>query len=276
MASTVWKGYISFGLISIPIRLYTAARDERVSFNQIHKDCNTRIKQQLFCPTCDRVVERSEIVKGYAQSKERYIIVEDEELKRIAPESSETMDIQQFVELDDIDPIYFDASYYIVPEEPGRKAYQLLLTAMQKQRYVAIAQIAMHQREYTVALRPYGKGLTLHTLYYANEVREISEYSDQPTAEVKQQEVDMAEKLIEALAKPFNPEEYRDEYQRKVLELIEAKGEGKPVQGAAHKAPAPVIDLMKALESSLAGLQSKGGGTRKAPIKAPTRQRKAG
>ena len=271
MASTVWKGYISFGLISIPIRLYTAARDERVSFNQIHKECNTRIKQQLFCPTCDRVVERSEIAKGYAQSKDRYILIEDEELKSIAPASSETMDITQFVKLDDIDPIYFDASYYTVPEEPGRKAYNLLLAAMQKQKYVALAQIAMHQREYTVALRPYGKGLTLHTMYYENEVRSIPEYEDQPQAEVKQQELGMAEKLIEALAKPFNPEEFKDEYQRKVLELVQAKGEGKRIQGEARPQAAPVIDLMKALESSLAGIQ------RKAPVKAPKSQtRKAG
>src|SRR5947208_13225004 len=196
MASTVWKGYISFGLISIPIRLYTAARDERVSFNQIHKECNTRIKQQLFCPTCDRVVERSELAKGYQQSKDRYVLIEDDELKQIAPASSETMDIAQFVKLDDIDPIYFDASYYTVPEEPGRKAYNLLMAAMKKQQYVALAQIAMHQREYTVALRPYGKGLTLHTMYYENEVRSIPEYEDQPDAEVKQQELGMAEKLI--------------------------------------------------------------------------------
>ena len=269
MASTVWKGYISFGLISIPIRLYTAARDERVSFNQIHKECNTRIKQQLFCPTCNRVVERSEIAKGYQQSKDRYILIEDEELKQIAPASSETMDIAQFVKLDDIDPIYFDTSYYTVPEEPGRKAYQLLLNAMKKQKYVALAQIAMHQREYTVVLRPYGKGLTLHTMFYENEVRSIPEYEDQPQAEVKTQELDMAEKLIEALAKPFNPKEFKDEYQEKVLQLIEAKGEGKAIHGVAQRAPAPVIALMKALESSLAGLQ-------KAPTKAPARQRKAG
>src|SRR5437879_12055925 len=125
MASTVWKGYISFGLISIPIRLYTAARDERVSFNQIHKECNTRIQQQLFCPTCDRVIERSEIAKGYQISKDNYVLVEDEEIKKIAPPPSETMQIQQIDKLSEIEQMYYDAAYYTVHEEPGTRAYQL-------------------------------------------------------------------------------------------------------------------------------------------------------
>jgi DNA end-binding protein Ku len=272
MASTVWKGYISFGLISIPVRLYAAARDERVGFNQIHLVCNSRIKQQLYCPTCERVVERSEIGKGYEQSKNHYTIIEDEELKKIAPASSDTMDIQQFVKLEEIDPIYFDTSYYIVPEDPGRKAYQLLLKAMKNENFVALAQVSMHQREYTVAVRPYEKGLTLHTMYYANEVRKLNEYEDQGNVELKTQEVEMAEKLIHALARPFNPEAYHDEYQKKVLELIEAKSEGKTVQGAPHKRMAPVIDLMKALENSLAGVQSSPAESGK---KAPQRVAKA-
>src|SRR5688572_29704077 len=132
MASTIWKGYITFGLISIPVRLFAAARTDRISFNQMHKPCHSRIKQQIFCPACDRTVERSELVKGYEIEKDSYVIVEDEEIKKIAPPSQETMEIIEFVKLDEVDPLYFDTSYYLTPEEPGRKAYHLLLQTMQK------------------------------------------------------------------------------------------------------------------------------------------------
>ena len=259
MASTVWKGYVGFGLISIPVRLFAAARDERVSFNQLHRECNTRIKQQIFCPTCDRTVERSELAKGYATGKDTYVLVEEDEIKKIAPTSSETMEIVQFVHLDEIDPLYFDASYFIVPEEPGRKAYTLLLKVMKNLNYVALAQVTMHQREFTTVLRPYENGLTLHTMYYANEVRKIPEFEGLTSAEVKDQEVGMAEKLIQAMAKPFEPEAFHDEYQKKLLELVEAKGEGKSITGTTSTRLAPVIDLMKALESSLAEVNRPAG-----------------
>jgi DNA end-binding protein Ku len=268
MASTVWKGYVAFGLVSIPIRLFAAVRDERISFNQIHKVCNSRIQQQLFCPACDRVVERSELAKGYQISKDNYILVEDEEIKKIAPPSSETMEIQQFVKLDEIDPMYFDASYYTVPEEPGRRAYQLLLTTMKSLDYVALAQVTMHQREHTVALRPQGDGLMLHTMYYANEVRALPEYGNQTDVELKAPEVQMAEKLVAALASPFEPEKFHDQYQKKLLEMVEAKGEGRAVKGGAPKHMAPVIDLMQALQNSLAGVTKEAPPARKQPAKA--------
>jgi DNA end-binding protein Ku len=271
MASTVWKGYIAFGLISIPVRLFAAARDERVSFNQIHRECNTRIRQQVFCPTCDRNVERSEIAKGYATAKDQYVLIDDEDLKKIAPPSSETMEIVQFVKLSEIDPLYFDASYYTVPEEPGKKAYQLLLSVMRKLDLVALAKVTMHQREYAIALRAYDHGITMHTMYYANEVRKVSEYDGlSEDANLKPQEVDMAEKLINALAKPFDPEMFQDDYQHRVLELIEAKGEGKMVKASSTKRLAPVIDLMKALESSLAEVRDS-----PAKKKAPTKTTKS-
>lgn len=263
MASTVWKGYIAFGLVSIPIRLYAAARDERVSFNQIHEVCHTRIKQQLYCPTCDRTVERSEIKRGYPIAKDEYVLVEDEEIKKIAPSSTETMEIRQFVKITDVDPIYFDSSYYSVPEEPGRRAYHLLFTAMEKMKYVALAQIGMHQRDYTVVIRPYKGGLTLHSMYYENEVRKVSEYSDLGNVELKPAELGMAEKLIEALAQPFNPESFHDEYQKRLLELVESKAEGRTVQATPAARKAPVIDLMEALQSSLAGVRTTEGTPRK-------------
>ncbi len=254
MASTVWKGYITFGLITIPVRLYTAARTERVSFNQIHGVCGSRIKQQTYCTHCDRVVERSELVKGYEVEKDRYVIVNDEEVKQIAPASSDNMEIFEFVKAQGIDPIYFDASYFMVPEEAGKKAYYLLLQTMNKSGYSAIAKITMHQREYTVVVRPHADGLLLHTMFYPEEVREVPEFRRDENVTVRSQEVELAEKLVEGLATDFDPAKYHDEYQARLMGMIEAKREGQSVEGPAPKKRAPVIDLMQALQKSLGEL----------------------
>jgi len=254
MASTVWKGYITFGLITIPIRLYTAARTERVSFNQIHGVCGSRIKQQTFCPRCDRVVERSELVKGYEVEKDRYVIVDDEDIKTVAPPSSDSMEIFEFVKAEGIDPIYYDASYFMVPEEAGKKAYHLLLETMRKSGYSAIAKITMHQREYTVVVRPHADGLLLHTMFYPEEVREVPEFRRDPNVTAKPQEVQLAEKLVEGLATDFDPSKYHDQYQSRLKQMIDAKREGQVVEGAAPKRLAPVIDLMAALQKSLGEL----------------------
>ncbi len=264
MASTVWKGYLTFGLISVPIHLFAAARREHVSFHQVHKVCGSRIKQQLYCPHCERVVERNEIVKGYEESKDSFVEVDPEELKKIAPESERNMDIIQFVKLAEVDPIYFDASYYAVPEEPGRKAYDLLVRTLEQAGYAALAKVAMHQHEYVVIIRPREKGLTLHTIYYPNELHQVSEYGQPGQTEIRQQEVELAERLVENLAAPFEPEKFHDEYQKKVLELIESKRDGKEVRAARPHKLAPVVDLMEALQKSLAA------GGRKPPEAAAT------
>jgi len=280
MASTVWKGFISFGLITIPVRLFAAARTERVSFNQIHQVCGGRIKQQTFCPQCDRIVERSELVKGYEVEKDRYVIVNDEEVKAIAPASSDTMEIMEFVKADGIDPIYFDSSYFMVPEEAGKKAYYLLLQTMKKSGYSAIAKVAMHQREYTVVVRPHADGLLLHTMFYPEEVREVPEFRRDENIAVKEQEVALAEKLVEGLAADFDPSKYHDEYQTKMLQMIEAKKEGLPVGAEAPKKRAPVIDLMQALQKSLGELPRKPatsaeGTSNVTPIKKATNGKRA-
>lgn len=256
MASTIWKGYVTFGLISIPVRVFAAARSDRVSFHQVHEPCQTRIKQQLFCPTCERVVERSELVKGYEPDKHSLIIVEDEELKKIAPASSETMDILEFIRIDEVDPLYFDASYYAMPEEAGKRAYQLLVETMQKTGYAAMAKLAMHQREYTVVIRARENGLTMHTIYYADEVRAVPGYGETTNIQVKPQEIQLAEQLITSLAAPFEPKKYEDTYQKRVMELIEAKSQGKTVKATKAQQPAPVIDLMAALQRSLSAAGS--------------------
>jgi DNA end-binding protein Ku len=266
MASTIWKGYITFGLITIPVRLYAAARTERVSFNQIHSPCGSRIKQQTFCPRCERVVERNELVKGFEVEKERYVIINDDEIKSVAPASSDNMEILEFVKAEGIDPIYYDASYFMVPEEAGKKAYHLLLETMQKSGYSAIAKITMHQREYTVVIRPHADGLLLHTMFYPEEVREVPEFRRDPNVAVKPQEIALAERLVEGLATDFDPAKYHDEYQDRLKQMIEAKREGLTVSEPAPKKIAPVIDLMAALQKSLGELPKKKPASKAAEI----------
>lgn len=256
MAATVWKGHLTFGLISIPIRLFSAARGERISFNQLHKECHSRLRQPLFCPTCNRMVERSEIVKGYEYEKDQYVLFTDEELEKIAPPSARTMEILQFVKRDEVDPLHFDASYLAVPEEAGRKAYQLLCEAMEESGFVALAKLTMHQREYTIIIRPRANGLTLHTMFYVNEIRQVLEYGQTDHIELKEQEKKLAQQLIESLAAPFEPQQYRDEYQESVKAMIGAKLEGRQVAAAPQPQLAPVIDLMEALKKSLADRQA--------------------
>ena len=217
MASTVWKGYISFGLVSVPVRLYAAAREQHVSFNQIHEPCGSRIKQQTFCPVCNRVVERNELVKGYQVDRDSYVLVTGEELKTLEADSSEAMEIAQFVSLSEVDPIYFEASYYSAPEDPGKRAYGLLLQAMEKLNVAAIAKVTLHQREQIVLMRPYHQGIVLHTLYFPAEVREIAEYGKTENMTLQKPEMDLAEQFIRQLTAKFEPEQYKDEYQHRVL-----------------------------------------------------------
>lgn len=263
MAQTVWKGYLTFGLISVPIRLFAAARHEHVSFHMIHAACGTRVRQQLFCPHDDRVVDRSEIAKGYEVSKDTYIIVEPDELKKIAPPSERSMDIIQFVKFQDVDPLYFDASYYALPDEAGQKPYTLLVETLEKSGYAALAKVAMHQHEYLVIVRPRAGGLTLHTLYYPNELNQLAEYGQPAKVEIRPQEVELAQRLIENLAGPFEPGMFEDEYQKRVRDLIEAKREGKEIVAPKQPKLAPVVDLMEALQKSLAA-----AGGRKPPAAA--------
>ena len=257
MAATVWKGYLSFGLISVPIRLHVAARGDRIGFNQLHKECHSRIRQRLYCPVCDRQVERSELVKGYEYEKDSYVLVEEEEVKKVTPGSGRTMEILEFVKLEEVDPLYFDNSFFAVPEEAGQKAYELLVRTMEEAGYAALAKVSMHQREHTVLVRPRKNGLTLHTMHYPADIRQVGEYGQVSGADVKPQEIKLARQLIESLAAPFDPDKYRDEFQLRLREMIEAKRQGQEV--AASQAPrlAPVVDLMEALQKSLAGKTKK-------------------
>jgi DNA end-binding protein Ku len=252
MAATVWKGYLSFGLISVPIRLSVAARPKTVSFRQIVKETMRPVKQQLYSPELDRVVERKELVKGYEVAKDQFLIIDPDDLKKVAPESSSTMEILEFVKLDEVDPLYFDSSYLAVPEDAGRKPYALLVKAMEESGFCAIAKLSMHQREYTVVLRPRKGGLTLHTMFYEDEVRDSSEYGHITDVEIKESEEKLARQLIESLAAHFDADKYHDEYRSRVEGLIEAKRNGQEAEAAQAPRLAPVIDLMEALQRSLA------------------------
>ncbi len=251
MAASTWKGFLTFGLISIPIRLSPAARTERISFNQLHKECHTRLKQPLFCPTCNRMVERSEVEKGYEYEDGQYVLFTAEELDKVEPESARSMEILEFVKLDEIDPVFFDSSYYAAPEEGGAKAYRLLTEAMQQSGYAGIAKVTMHNRENIVIIRASDKGLTLHTMFYSNEIRS-AESAGADKVEVKEQERTLATQLIENLAAKFEPDKYRDTYQESLRALVAAKTAGREVTATPHATIAPVIDLMEALKKSLA------------------------
>ena len=253
MASSVWKGYITFGLISIPVRLFAAARYTPTRFHEIHRECGTRIHHQLYCPYDERVVTRDEVALGYETDKDKYVLVEPAELKKIQPKSSKSMEILQFVKLSDVDPIYFETSYFAVPDEGGKRAFALLLKTLESMRYAAIAQVTMHQHERTVILRPYHGGLTLHTIYYPNEIREVQGYEQNDVKDLKKQEINLGEQFAKSLVKPFHPNDFRDEYQARVKQLIESKAKGKAAPKQEQpKHLAPVIDLMSALKKSLA------------------------
>jgi DNA end-binding protein Ku len=249
MASTVWKGFVSFGMVTIPVKLSVAARSESISFHQMHKPCGSRVNQQLVCKTCNRTVERAEIVKGYEEAKDKYLLIEPNEIEAIAPPSSTTMEIVQFVEAREVDPIYFESSYYLEPEKVGRVAYKLLVTAMRASERIAVAKLAMHQREHTVLIRPYGPGLSLNTMFYESEVR--AQELNLSDVEIASEHLQLAGQLMTSMMKPFAPQEFRDEYQARLLEMLEAKRQGKPISITPARAAAPVVDILAALQQSL-------------------------
>jgi DNA end-binding protein Ku len=263
MPSSVWTGYLTFGLISMPVRLFSGARGERVSFHMLHRPDHVRVKQQLVCPEEEVVVDRSEIVKGYEYRKGEYVIIEPEEIKKIEPKTAKAMEILEFVKADEVDPIYFETSYYLQPEDPGKRPYALLAQALEDTGHLGIAKLTMHNREYTVILRPHEGGIMLHTMYYENEVRKLENFGA-PDVEVKEAEVKVAHQLIKALEAKFEPEKYHDTFEDNLRELIKARLEGKEITPVEKpKKAAPVTDLMAALKQSLAGMEGKKKGPRR-------------
>src|SRR3954471_144353 len=251
MASSVWKGHLTFGLVSFPIRLFSAARSETISFNLLHKEDHSRIKQVTFCQAEDKQVPRSETVKGYEYEKDHYVVIDDEDIKKGAPRTAKVMEILEFVKAEQVDPIYLESSYYIAPDEGGEKAYALLFTALKDSGYYALAKVAMHNREHIIVLRPGGKGILSHTMFYQDEIRQVDEFRTD-TSLVKDKELAMAKMLISSLEAEFEPQKYHDTYRDNLQKMIEAKIEGKNVVATPSDHVAPVIDIMEALKKSLA------------------------
>ena len=255
------SGTISFGLVSIPVKMYTAASSGGVSFNQLHAKCGSRIKQQLLCPVCNVVVERADLVKGYEFAKEQYVRFSEDELKQLEQENSKLIEIEEFVPLDKVDPIYFEKTYYLGPDEGGDKAYRLLSDAMTNTNRVALAKFVMRGKENLVLIRPSQGGLMLHGMYFGDEVRDFGEIDKGESSKIKTGELDLAARLIDELANDkFEPQKYHDEYRGRVIEIVNMKVEGREVTTIAPQAQrAQVIDLMDALKQSLEGRAAKAG-----------------
>jgi|HubBroStandDraft_5_1064220.scaffolds.fasta_scaffold92045_2 DNA end-binding protein Ku len=259
MASSVWRGSIVLSLVTIPVKLYAAARAERTHLHQIHNVCHSRLKQPLYCPVCERQVERNEVIKGYEFDEGQYVLMDGKEMKKIQAASSKNLELVAFTKMSEIDPIFFDASYFCLPDEEGKKAYYLLEKAMEDTRTVGIGKLSMHQRDYTVFLRPYQHGILVHTMYFANEIRSLPQFGVLEPQNFKAQEVKLTEQLIGSLTEPFKPKQYHNEFQERLKALIEAKSGGKHIEIGESSAKAPVIDMMTALKKSLAASSAGGG-----------------
>src|SRR3974390_1339594 len=254
MAASVWKGHLTFGMVSFPIRLFSAARSETISFNLLHKEDHSRIRQVIYCQNEDKPVQRSELVKGYEYEKDQYVEIDDEDIKKVAPKTAKGMEILEFVKAADVDPIYLESSYYVAPDEGGEKPYALLFQALRESKYYALAKVAMHNREHIIILRPGAKGILTHTMYYQDEIRQGEEFRTD-TSLVKDKELDMAKMLISSLEADFEPQKYHDTYRENLQKMIEAKIEGRRVVETPEPTVAPVIDIMEALKKSLAEKQ---------------------
>jgi DNA end-binding protein Ku len=264
MPRSIWSGAISFGLVNVPVKLYSAVSKKTVRFNQLNSKTGNRIAQKRVDPTTGEEVAYDDIVKGYELTKDRYVLITQEELDALDPEKTRTIDIEDFVDIVDIDPVFYDHPYYLVPDKGAEKAYGLLLDAMREAGKVAIARVVLRSKEQLVAIRPApGDVLMMETMIFADEVVDPSDIDDLPEADALKttdRELKMARQLIDSLSSDFEPEKYHDEYREKVLELIERKASGEEiaVQPEAPQ-PAKVPDLMAALEASLAAV--KGGGS---------------
>ena len=259
MPRAIWSGAISFGLVNVPIKLFTATSQKDVRFHQLHDKDGARIQQKRVCSKDGEEVPMEHIVKGYEVSRDKYVIITPEELDALDPKASRTVDILDFVDLDEIDPVYFDSTYYMVPEKGAGKAYALLLEAMRKSKKVAIARVVLRQKQHLVALRPLRNALSMETMLYADEVVSPETLEGLPEdVEVTDRELAMAQQLIDSLADDFKPERYRDDYRERVLEMIERKAEGQEIVAAEEEEEqAPVVDLMAALEASLAAAKTR-------------------
>ncbi|MFW6067066.1 MAG: Ku protein [Myxococcota bacterium] len=251
-ARAVGSGTISFGLVSIPIKLYVAASPQNVRFNQLHAECGSRIKMQMYCPVCDKTLERDDIVKGYEYARGQYVRFDEEELKALEAEKTHSLDIVEFVPLASVDLVQVDKSYYLGPDKGGDKAYRMLSEAMERTGKVAVGRFWTRGKEQLVLVRPYKEGLLLHYLYYADEVRDFAEVDRGDDVKYRPGELEMAEQLVEQLStEGLDASKFRDEYRDRVMQAVEQKVAGEEVTMAPEPPQAQVVDLFEALKASL-------------------------
>jgi DNA end-binding protein Ku len=277
MPRAIWSGAISFGLVNVPVKLYTATSPKAVRFHQLSRETGSRIRQKRVDAATGNEVSFEDIVKGYELTPDRYVVIEPEELEALDPKATKTIDIEEFVDLAEIDPIYYDHSYYLAPATGGAKAYRLLLEAMQESGKVAIGKIVIRSKQQLCALRPAGEVMALSTMLFGDEVLppdRLDELDAIGEAEASQRELTMAQQLIDSLSSDFDPGKFRDEYRERVLELIERKAAGEEIAVAPEaEETSPAPDLMAALEASLAEVRS-GSSDEAAAKKAPAKPRK--
>jgi len=270
MARAIWSGAISFGMVNIPVKLMGATESKDIGFHLLHSTCGTRLKQVRWCPTDEVEVPWNETVRGYEYAKGEYVTLTDEDFEKLPLPSRHTIDLSAFVSESEIDPVYYERSYYLEPDERGEKAYALLLKALQKKGLTALATITIRKKEQLCAIRPRDGVILLETLFFPDEIRQAPA-TEVDRVRVNERELDMAFTLIELLRKPFDPEEYRDHYRDALEQLIEAKLEGHEVVTAPAARDTKVIDLADALRRSVE--QARKGGKTKPAAKEPERQR---
>ena len=257
MPRSMWKGAISFGLVTIPVAVYPATEEKSLRFNQLHDEDMGRIRYKRVCDIDGEEVTFDHIVKGYEYEKDRDVVLTDEDLDAVPVESSRAIDIHQFVELEEIDPIYYKKTYYLVPEETGAKAYALLRRALQDEQKVGIAKVSFRDKEHLAALRFKDDAFVLETMYWPDEIRAADFDTIHEDGKVRDQELDMARSLIANLTEAWNPEAFRDEYREALLEIVEKKVAGEEIEVAPEAAPTRVVDLMEALKASVEAVKNK-------------------
>jgi DNA end-binding protein Ku len=251
MPRALWKGAVSFGMVSIPIKMYTATEEKDISFNQLHKKDHERIRYQRYCPADDEVVELSDIVKGYEISPGQYVVLENEDFEKVPVDTTRTIEITDFVPADQIDPIYYQKTYYLEPEKVGAKPFALLREVLKDSRLVALAKVTLRQKEQLATLRLYNNVIALETMFYSDEIRPTEEFDVPEAGKISDRELQMAKSLVEMLTNDFEPEKYHDNYRDALLELIEQKAEGQEISRPAAPAVSKVTDLMEALRASV-------------------------
>jgi DNA end-binding protein Ku len=252
-------GLLSFGLVSIPVELHPAIRNQNISFHWLHDKCGSRIQNRYYCPVCNVTVERDDRVRGYEFAKGEYVQLTEAELESLETESSNNIELKEFIPLPKIDPVYFEDSYYLGPREGGEKAYRLLADAMSKSDQAATAQLVTRGKEQLVLIRPYEDGLIMHSLFYANEVRNFADIGKAESVKLTDDEIDLGAHLIESMSDEFRPDKYRDEYRERVQAMLDEKSKGREITVAAPEASqhGQIIDLMQALKQSIEEVRPK-------------------